>query len=197
MSLPWVDSAIHLGHRISENGSMNDDCDYRRYEFLRKSSKIINEFENSDGNVLLNLINIYACSFYGSNIWDFGSEDCANLFRSWNKVVKNAWAVPPNAHNYFVGNLLGVGHHDLKSSIFKRFISFVQRLLNSKKPIVSILSMISTRDVRSIIGKNISVIRSISGHNCVDRSASHIFHMLPGHSVPQMKFGGYFIFKNY
>ena len=49
-NLPWVDSAVHLGHELHESGLMDPDAVVKRAQFIDKSVEVRTRFE---GQLLL------------------------------------------------------------------------------------------------------------------------------------------------
>ena len=49
---------------------MTKDCNIKRAKFISKVHSLNQEFYFAHPNTVIELYNIYACSFYGSNLWD-------------------------------------------------------------------------------------------------------------------------------
>ena len=72
--LPWVNSWPHLGHEISTgdlsrpyNGSLDEDAKAKLRKFIGKYYSLRQEFGFLQPEKFLDIINIYATSFYGSS----------------------------------------------------------------------------------------------------------------------------------
>ena len=115
--LPWVRHANHLGHEISEDGSMNLDTNIKRADFIRKSSELRDLFSFALPLQVLGAVTVYSCHFYGSMLWDLFGENAGKVYRSWNTCVKLVWNVPRNTHNYFVENLLAKSFYSVRAQI--------------------------------------------------------------------------------
>ena len=157
--LPWVRHANHLGHEISEDGSMNLDTNIKRADFIRKSSELRDLFSFALPLQVLGAVTVYSCHFYGSMLWDLFGESAGKVYRSWNTCVKLVWNVPRNTHNYFVENLLAKSFYSVRAQILSQFISFVKRLRQSISHEVRLMCHISAADVRSQFGRNIDNLR--------------------------------------
>ena len=75
--LPWVDGWNHLGNELNRNdlcwqGSSNLDHDTnnKRRKFIGKFYSLRQEFGFLKPDIFLKIINIYATSFYGGNVWN-------------------------------------------------------------------------------------------------------------------------------
>ena len=80
--LPWVDHCPHLGNNIHRDdfrlpgkGNLAHDLLDKRAKFIGKFHGLLQEFGFSDASVMLNIVQIYAMSFYGSQLWDYSSVD--------------------------------------------------------------------------------------------------------------------------
>ena len=85
VNLPWSDSFNHLGHLIYKNGNFDCDAESKRKSFCGQFHALRQELGKQSPIVLMKLINVYLCSFYGSNLWDL--FNCDKLYTTWNNVV--------------------------------------------------------------------------------------------------------------
>ena len=69
-TLPWVKEIKHLGHTLQEDNSMSVDIIAKRGAFIGKVNGLLQEFHNVSSGVFMRLMNSYALSIYGSNLWD-------------------------------------------------------------------------------------------------------------------------------
>ena len=76
--LAYVDEVKHLGHHLYFDNNMSKDCDIKRGKFIGKVHSI------AAPEVLMRLYNIYASSFYGSNLYQLFSKNCTRLYSAWN-----------------------------------------------------------------------------------------------------------------
>ena len=105
--LPWVDSWPHLGHEISTenlsrpfNSSLDEDAKAKLRRFIGKYDSLRQEFGFLQPDKFFEIINIYATSFYGSNLWLFSGNN--KVFSNWSKMIKLNWGLPWAAHKYFL-----------------------------------------------------------------------------------------------
>ena len=93
-NLPWVKDIKHLGHTLQEDNSMSIDITSKRGAFVGKVNMLLQEFHFAAPEVLLKLVQTYACNVYGSNTWNLFSTDCQRLFTSFNVAVRMVYNLP-------------------------------------------------------------------------------------------------------
>ena len=98
--LPWVESALHLGHVLHQSGSMDQDIRTKRAKFIDESVEMRETFGYASPAEVLRIV--YVGSHYGSMLWDLGSDMATQYFNAWTTCVKLAWQVPRATHTYFV-----------------------------------------------------------------------------------------------
>ena len=103
------------------------------------------------------------CSFYGSNLYDLRSESIKRLVAAWRTNVKLSWDVDRSCHNYFLSSVLAPGYRPLLASLLSRFHNFFRSLLVSPSREVQVMARLSSRDIRSNIGSNLSLIIEKTG----------------------------------
>ena len=103
--------------------------------------------------LILEIIRIFGCSFYGSPLWSLGSEEHQKLNRSWNTVMKMVWDLPYATHNRFLESMSDIPH--LQSMLHGRYIGFIDNLSSTKKPHLQILFILCKQDQSCNTGQNI------------------------------------------
>ena len=162
VDLPWVGSATHLGHELSESCTMDLDMKQKRAQFINKSTEVRECFGFAQPNQVLQAVKTYCCSMYGAMIWSLFSNKAKEVFNSWNTCVKLAWGVPRTTHRYFVDNLLSSGIPSLKSSLLSCYMRFHESVLSSASLEVRLIANIASKDLRSTTGLNLHGIRKLS-----------------------------------
>ena len=186
--LPWVDSWAHLGNDLDRTdlclqrkSSLYKDANQKRMKFIGKFYSLRQEFGFCDHDIFFNILNIYATSFYGSNLWLFSGPSCERLFKSWNIMIRNVWNLPNTTHKYFIEQISESPH--LKTILCQRFLTFIQSLLNSKKKCLSQLARKMVMDQGSISGKNLNFVSTHSGY-----PSYSILKMSPRAVLSELKF---------
>ena len=151
--LPWVTEVNHLGNLLQSDNSFKRDCALKRGRFIGKMHTLQQEFHFISPEVMINLIRIYATSFYSSSLWDLYSTQCVKLHSSWNITIRMAFKLPSQTHNYLIESLSDCPH--VKIMLASRFMQFHKSLLVNKKSCVRLLSSISEDDLNTIQGKNL------------------------------------------
>ena len=158
--LPWVDSWPHLGNNINRNdfvypgkGCFYQDLLDKRGSFIGKFHSLHQEFGFTDPEVMMKIVHIYATSFYGSSLWNYSSKEADKLFTSWNILVRQVFGVPNTTHRYLIESMSKSTH--LKAVIYKRYLSFLHSVVDSKKDCLSSLGKKMLIDCGSITNKNL------------------------------------------
>ena len=117
VALPWVDSWAHLGNNLHRNNlsvqchsTLDSDTRDKRIKFIGKYHSLRQEFGFLKPETLFKIIEIYATSFYGSNLWSFSSYEAERIFTSWNNMVRSVWNISNIAHRYLIEELSGTKH---------------------------------------------------------------------------------------
>ena len=167
--LPWVDSAIHLGHTISAGAIENTSqfISSRRGEFVSKVHDLQQELGDQHPHVFIQLVQIYLSSFYGSNLFNLFSESAEKLYISWNVFIRNKFDLPFATHRYILYNMCPIPH--IRISFIKRFIKFHDKLKFCRKPEIRHLFYLQNSDYRSVFGNNCLNICRENNKLCVDQ----------------------------
>ena len=184
VDLPWVETATHLGHELHQMCDMNYDIKVKKAQFISTSTDIRETFTFANPDQVLSAVNVYAGHFYGAMLWDFSSDMCGQVFRSWNTCVKLAWDCPRSTHTYIVDNLLATNHCSVKRQILARYVNFFKGLLKSTSGEVTVLANMVSRDVRSVTGRNLHMIERETGLDPWKTSAAKVKENLPYSAVP-------------
>ena len=96
------------------------------------------------------------------------------IFSAWRTGAKLLWDVPRSTHTYFVQEVLTPNIQSLELRILRNFVGFFQSLLCSPSTEISVLARLSARDIRSSLGKNLKIIRDITGLDPWIASKKHL-----------------------
>ena len=160
-SLPWVNSAKHLGNLLSTKLShsplapdMASDVLEKRAMFFDSIHQVLQKFGSFDPKLVMRLIGIYSTSMYGSPLWQLDSSEYQKLVRSWNTAIKMTWNLPYATHTRLLEDLCPVAH--LEHTLYSRFISFAQGLYVSNKNPLRLLFRNCVSNLSSVTGNNIN-----------------------------------------
>ena len=161
--LPWVSSAKHLGNLLSNkvrHGPVScdstPDLSQKKAIFFSKVHELIQCYGYCDPKLVVELINIFWRSFYGSPLWRLKSDEFGRLTRSWNTVVKMVWDLPYATHKRFVESLTVVPH--LQSTLHSRYVGFMKNLQNSGKLQTTVMYNLCRNDLNSQTGQTIHLL---------------------------------------
>ena len=103
--------------------------------------------------MILEIISIFGCSFYGSPLLSLNSDEHLKLNRSWNTVIKMVWDLPFATHKRFLESLTTIPH--LQSMLHGRYLGFIGNLKKTSKPHLNMLFNICKADLSCNTGQNI------------------------------------------
>ena len=155
VDLPWVTSAVHLGHELHQLGNMEHDAKVRRAVFIENSTNIREMFGFAHPAQVLQAVNVYSAHFYGSMLWNLYGTGASQVFRSWNTCVKLAWGIPRWSHNYLVEHVLSCGIPPVRQRVLGQYLGFFKKLTKSDSPEVRLLADLVGRDAGSVTGQNL------------------------------------------
>ena len=161
--LPWVSTASHLGHELSETGNMEQDVKEKRATFISKSVEVRETFKFASPVEVVQAMKVYCSSFYGCMLWDLSGQGAAQVFNSWNTAAKLAWSVPRATRTFLLQQVLTAGVTSAKVDILARYRNFFHGLRRSPCYEVSVMANIASRDLRSTTGSNIRFVEQVSG----------------------------------
>ena len=163
--LPFVTTATHLGHELSQDGTMSTDLKLKRAKFIDKSTEIREMFCFADPVQVLKAVNIYCGDYYGSMLWDLYGDPAGKYYRCWNTCTKLTWNCPRSTHTYFVTCQLAADFVPIRTKILVKYVKFFQSLLNSNSPEVALVANLVGHDVSSTTGGNLYRLGKETGLN--------------------------------
>ena len=150
--LPWVKSAIHLGHTITTHDVTNFDVLSHKAIFNSKVHELRQELGDQHPEVFISMVQTYLTSMYGSNLWELYHASANKLYSAWNFLIKNAFNLPYPTHRYITFNITNKTH--IRVSLLRRFVNFYTALALCPKPEIVHLAHLQKSDQRSVFGRN-------------------------------------------
>ena len=182
--LPWVTSANHIGHTLSQDCTMEEETRSKRMSFITDSTDIREMFAWAHPLQVLEAIRIYCCSFYGSMLWDLYGEEAKKVYRCWNTAAKLVWEVPRNTFTFVVEQLLTTTMQSVRDSLIMRYSLFMRSLNKSESKEIRILASCVQGDARSTTGRNIANISTEIGEDLIEWGKQKMRVGLTKSSVP-------------
>ena len=161
--LPWVESAIHLGHVLHQSGTMEQDIRIKRA--IDESVDVRETFGFGSPSEVLRAVKLYVGSHYGSMLWDLGSDMATQYLNAWKTCVSLTWQAPKATHTYFVDQLLNCGISSVREDTMTSYTKFVRGLMMSPSMKVAIMCGVVRMDTRTTTGKNLYMMRRETGLN--------------------------------
>ena len=166
--LPWVNSVKHLGSTITDNKAcrMNQDLLEKRAAHISNNNELMQEFHYAHPKTKIWVNHVYNTCYYGSPLWDMFSRDFEKLEKSWNVSNRIMLSLPRTAHRYFIEPISGKPH--IIKSLKKRFVNFVMKIRNSKKPVLRNVLSVIQNDCQSTTGRNIRKLKLLTNNGADD-----------------------------
>ena len=159
--LPWVSSATHIGHLLSEEGTMDKDIREKKATFISRSTEVRETFSFAHPEEVLHAVKTYCCDHYGSMLWDLEGDLANQYFNTWGTCVKLAWDLPRAMHSYFLGPLSGL--ITVKWDVLSRYAGFYRGLLSSPSREVGIMARLVAKDLRTTTASNMKMLERETG----------------------------------
>lgn len=135
-----------------------------------------------DPSVFVKLLNIYASSFYGSNLWDLYSKEVDKIYKSWNVTIRNAFNLPWTTHRYWIETVSACPHP--KTFLSSRYVKFAKSLSSCTKSSVRYLASLCQDDNRTLLGRTLGKIAFDCGSDLLTLSPSLVLSSLAYFPVP-------------
>ena len=161
--LPWVQSAVHLGHELHETGMMDHDAVIKRAKFIDQSVEVRNMFHWAAPADVLKALKIYCSSFYGAMLWNLMGEKASQVFSAWDTAVKLTWSCPRWTRSFLLQQVLSCGDTSARTDILARYGKFSRGLRTSVSKEVRVLYNMVSRDMQTTTAKNRRFIEAQSG----------------------------------
>ena len=183
--LPWREKAVHLGHTLSQDLSMESDAKEKRARFIARSVEVRSEFGFAAPPQILKAVQILACDAYGSMLWRLDSAAATSFFNAHTSCVKRVYRLPLNTFTYLVEGHLGESTVPLRVQVLSRVPKFYRGLLVSPSKEVKLLAGLATKDARCVLASNLALVSELTGLDCTVESGATVRQALPIKTVPE------------
>ena len=174
-NLPWVESALHLGHTLHQLNTMEKDCNIARAKYIDKSVQLRQNLSFAKPDQILKAKQIFSSDAYGSMLWNLESEASEQFFKSWNTSVKLVYGVPRSTFTYLVEGHLASDHRSLRNQVLSRYPGYFRKLLESPSKEVRVLARIVSTTPRSTTCANLRYLERVTGLS--ERKYSNILYL--------------------
>ena len=185
VQLPWRDQAVHLGHVLHQDLTMNADANVKRARFIAKSVEVREQFSFAAPPQILRAVRILACDAYGSVLWRMDSPCASSFFSAYTSCIKRIWRLPLNTHTYLVEGHLTSGVPTLRNMVLSRIPGFYQKLLRSSSDEARLMAEVAAGDARTVLAGNLALVSDLSKQDLGVTSARMVRDALPVAEVPE------------
>lgn len=184
--LPWVETAEHLGHTLSQLTNMEKDCQRARGKFIANTIDVREQLSFAHPQQKIKAVDVMCMDAYGCMLWNLGSASSEQYFKCWNTCVKLVYNIPRNTFTYLVEGFLASEFTSLRNQIISRYAGFYRKLLTSPSREIRGLVRIVSDDPRSTTCANLRLLRDKTGKRQAEFFSSAIVKAaLPVLSVPE------------
>ena len=153
-NLPWVDSALHVGNKITDDmNGMKQDIREKRARYIQKNNEICQEFHFAHPKTKFQINSIWNCHFSGCQIWDLFCKESEMVEASYNQSFKVMFDLPWATKRFFVETISESIH--IKKQFIKRFLQFTKQILESPKIAIKNVFNLVRHNCLSVTGSNL------------------------------------------
>ena len=185
--LPWRERAVHLGHTVTQNLTMDADAEEKRARFISRSVEVRNQFSFAAPAQILKAVRILACDAYGSMLWRLDSPKACSFFKSYTSCLRRIWRLPLNTFTYIVEGHLARSVPSLRNMVLSRLPGFFQRLLGSPSGEVAIMAQVAAADARTVLAGNLAFVSKLTKLDLASVGSRATREALPVEEVPESK----------
>jgi hypothetical protein len=182
--LPWLQSAVHLGHTLHQSLTMDADTKVRRAKFIASSVEVRNQFSFAHPLQVLKAVRFYSCDAYGSVLWRLDSDSASSYYKAYSSCLRRIWRLPLNTFTYLVEGHLSSGLAPLRNLVIGRYPKFYCGLLSSPSPEVRMMAGAVAEDARTTTASNLAYLRALTGLDPVEAGGTAVRAALPVREVP-------------
>ena len=183
--LPWVDSALHLGHTLNKSLSMEQDTKIRRARFISRSVEVREQFAFAHPGQVLRAVQIYCSDAYGSPLWRLDSPAVTSYFKAWSSCVRRVYYLPVNTYTYLVEGHLAKDFTPLRNMVLARYPAFYRRLHTSSSKEVKMMAELASGNAQTVTSVNLAHLQHLTMLDPALDSIRDIKLALPVKSVPE------------
>ena len=159
--LPWVDTALHLGHTLHKSLSMEQDIKVRRACFISRSVEVRDAFAFAHPQQVLRAVQIYCGDAYGSCLWQMDSPAATSFFKAWSSCVRRIYFLPMNTFTFLVEGHLAKNSVPLRNMVLGRYPAFLRRLLYSSSTEVRFMANLAMGNAQTVTSSNLAHLRKL------------------------------------
>ena len=185
VALPWRESAVHLGHKLHQNLTMNADAKEKRAKFISRSVEVRSQFSFAAPPQIIKAVRILACDAYGAVLWRLDSPASSAFFNAYTSCIRRIYRLPVSTHTFLVEGHLAAGFTPLRNLVLGRYPAFYQKLTRGPSAEVAVMAEVSSRDARTVTAANIRHLNCLTKLDCATESSLLVKRALPVTEVPE------------
>ena len=185
VKLPWRPSAVHLGHKLHQDLTMNADAKEKRAKFISRSVEVRSQFSFAAPPQILQAVRILACDAYGSMLWRLSSPSSSAYFNAYTSCIRRIYRLPVSTHTYLVEGHLAAGITPLRNMVLGRYPAFFQKLFRGPSAEVAVMAEVASKDARTVTAGNMKHLNTLTKLDCAAESKLVVKRALPVKEVPE------------
>ena len=183
--LPWVKTAVHLGHILHQDLTMTADAAARRARFISSSVEVRSQFSFTTPLHALKAVKVTSCDAYGSVLWRLDSQAASSFYKAYSSCVRMVYHLPQNTFTYLVEGHLSLGQKPLRNLVLGRYPAFYQRMAWGPSREVFIMAEVAARDQRTVTACNLAHVSAVTRLDCATSGWLDMKAALPIKEVPE------------
>ena len=152
-----------LGHALHQDGTRRQNCREKRAQLKDTSVKLRETFGFMHPAEIITATAKYCTAAYGSNHWDYSTQEFKMMCNAWTTGHKLACNVPRACRTYLVQNVLAPHVSSLRAGLLHRGLFFFRSLLKSPSNEARLVALLAARDPRRSLGSILELVRNETG----------------------------------
>ena len=183
--MPWRKKAVHLGHTLHQDLTMDSDAAQRKAQFISSSVEVREQFAFCAPQQILKAVRVMCCHAYGSVLWRLDSQCASSFFSAYSSCVRRVYRLPVNTYTYLVEGHLSQGLTPLRNLVLGRYPPFIQKMAWGPSREVSVMAKLAGEDRRTVTAGNLAYVSALTRMDCAQAGWLDIKAALPVQEVPE------------
>jgi hypothetical protein len=165
----------HVKHVGNVVGPLKLSVDRCIHEFNGKVNMVYAYFKHLHMDGKYTLFTSYCMSLYGSQLWDYSSNECDKFYVAWRKAVRKLFGLPLRTHCILLPEIMS--SLPIEVQMHKRFVQFAWKAIHSENVCVSTCASLALDGSLSSVCNSINFISykyNISKYDLVHSNRSDI-----------------------
>ena len=153
VEVPRVEDGLHLGNII---GACSGSKAVTRavYDLNRRTNVLLSRFQFCSPEVRYTLFQSQCMIAYGSQLWDFSSDEVKRFYTAWRVNVRKVWGLPRATHTSLLPGICNA--RSPEDQLLSRSLNFFKTALRTSNPVLSLCARLAHSGSASAVSNTIS-----------------------------------------